>query len=261
MRAVNQLKNDSNQIGPGMTLADTANRNTRRLWRGLLFLCILSAGTAQAQDKPKAAFRSSSWEYGYLPQKCEVSHQYYLHNSGTAPLSVLKIRADCSCTGVSKLDHPIAPGDSAAIVVSFKSGRYRGLVKKSAEITTDDPDTPVLHVRFTSVVVKSDEPFGDIAIRPRQIAWKTRYDMIESKIDTIKITNNGQENLRLAVLHWPNRLADQSGIPDRLEPGKSAALLLHHPENEPLDNAQWGSITIAFVGKDTTLATIPIKIE
>jgi hypothetical protein len=217
------------------------------------------SGNGIAQDNPQAVIKSPSWDYGYLPQKCEVSHLFFLHNTGSAPLNVTKIKADCSCTGVPKVDHPIAPGDSAAIVVTFKSGRYHGLVRKSAAITTDDPDQPVWHVHFRGNVVKSDESTDEITISPQKLNWKIENGKIAQSADTVRITANGRDNLTVAILNEPREIIAQAKIPRNLD-GSADLILIPLKEDIP-DTNEWYSITLAFTGSDTTIATIPIRIE
>ncbi len=208
-----------------------------------------------AQDKSPATVKEASWNFGYLAQKCEVSHQFYLVNSGLAPLAVQKIKADCSCTNVSKIEHPIAPGDSAAIILTFKSGRYLGLVKKSAEITTSDPVTPIVRLKITCNVVKDGGSTGIIAYSPRSL----KIGDAESTLDTIKFTNESPENLRISVLQEPSDIKIE--IPSSIGPGTTASMLLDNSSMPVSGEPVWSSATLAFVGKDTTIITVPMEFK
>lgn len=229
--------------------------------RSLLAILIIFGsfltGIAAAQGEPQATVKSASWDFGYIPQKCEVSHQFYIYNSGSSPLSVAKIKADCSCTSVSKIDHPIAPGDSAAIVLTFNSGRYHGLAKKSAEITTNDPQTPVQRLRIVSTVVKDGEATGDITVSPD----KLKIGMNTVSVDSVKITNNGSVNLALSLLHDPGGIINKINIPSNIDPGKTANMIFHISKEKTLTEPGWLMATLAFAGKDTTIITVPIEIE
>ena len=66
---------------------------------GLIFFVLtwcwlFSAGhqTALAGDSEAADIPVEKWDYGYLPQKVEVSHTFYVVNTDTAALSISKIK-------------------------------------------------------------------------------------------------------------------------------------------------------------------------
>jgi hypothetical protein len=227
----------------------------------IFIIADIFGGDILAQNKPQAAVKTSSWDFGYLPQKSEVSHQFYIYNTGSAPLTVSKIKADCSCTGVSRVDQPIAPGDSAAIALTFKSGRYHGLVRKSAEVTTDDPDAPVQHLRIISHVIKEREATGNVTSSPQKLTWKIENGNIIPAIDTLRMTNNGPESATVSILQEPGEVVSQADVPRYIGPGKTADLVLHATKKTPPGKSEWYSTTLAIAGLDTTILTIPIKIE
>jgi hypothetical protein len=184
-----------------------------------------------------------------------VSHTFYLYNGGTSPLSVSKIKADCSCTGVSEIGEPLAPGDSAAVVVTFKSGRYHGLVRKSVEVTTDDPETPIWHLRIVSHVIKPGEVAGIISITPE----KLRLQKDATASDTVRIAADSSDSLAIAVLQGPEGLT--LDLPPNITPGETVALAVHKPDDSMPGGPARLSATVLFVGRDTTIITIPIEIE
>ena len=114
------------------------------LFTAIFITCwaIVLAGDNSDSDVP-----ASEWDFGYLPQKSEVNHTFYINNLDSKPLTVTKINAGCSCTSTSEIKDPIAPGDSAAIVITLKSGRYRGKIKKTTEVYTDDLANPMQKAR------------------------------------------------------------------------------------------------------------------
>ena len=229
----------------------------------LLLIGVLFAGQNYgfAEGSPRAVVRSPSWDFGYLPQKSEVSHLFYLYNTGSAPLSVTKIESGCSCTSVSELDHPIAPGDSAAIVVTFKSGRYRHRVKKTTKIHTDDPETPVCSLRILANVVKRKEATGDVWVRPPKLTWRINKTIITVDTNSLKISNNGMDSLAVAVLHVPEGIVDRIESPERVAPGQEVELQLR-PSKELIPGKTDGlSITLAFAGRETTIVTVPIEMK
>lgn len=228
-----------------------------------LIIGIFFAGqsSVSAQDKSQAVIKSAPWNFGYVLQKSEVSHRFYLYNVGSSPLSVLKIKAGCSCTSVSKIEQPIAPGDSAAIVVTFKSGRYHGRVKKTTKVYTDDPEASVHHLPIIANVVKAGEPTDDISVTPQKLTWKMDKGIIAVDADTLRITNNGASILAASVLHAPEKIVTEIDLPRSIAPSEATDLILHI-SNEPMTGESgWLSTTLAFTDPDTTVITIPIEIE
>ncbi len=228
-----------------------------------LIIGIFFAGqsSVSAQDKPQAVIKSAPWNFGYVPQKSEVSHRFYLYNVGSSPLSVLKIKAGCSCTSVSKIEQAIAPGDSAAIVVTFKSGRYRGRVKKTTKVYTDDPEASVYHLPIMANVVKEGEPTDDVSVTPQKLTWKMNNGIIEVDVDTLRITNNGASILAAIVLHAPEKIVSEINLPRSIAPAEAIDLILHISKEPMPGELGWLSTTLAFAGPDTTVITIPIEIE
>jgi hypothetical protein len=214
-----------------------------------------------AQDKPQTVVKSAPWNFGYILQKSEVSHRFYLYNVGSSPLSVLKIKAGCSCTSVSEIERPIAPGDSAAVAVTFKSGRYHGSVKKTTKVYTDNPEASIHHLPIMANVVKAGEPTDDVSVTPQKLTWKIDNEIIESDTDTLRITNNGAGILAAIIMHSPEELVTEMDLPRSIAPAEAADLILHISK-EPIPGESKGlSTTIAFVGQDTTFITIPIEIK
>jgi len=221
----------------------------------------ISAGGHAADSAPRATVSSDSWEFGYVPQKSEVNHTFYLHNTGSAPLSVTEIKPGCSCTSVSKVDRPIAPGDSVAVVVTFKSGRYQGRVKKTTKVHTDDPETPVQPLHILARVVKPEDPTGNISVTPRKLAWRVEDTEGTTFTYALKIASHDADSVAVTMRHAAPGVVGQ--IPDRgaIAPGQEIAIPLSVSKTVDGETARGLSVTLAFVGRDTTIVTVPIEIR
>lgn len=226
-----------------------------------IFLTLITCGVLFAADGPHAVFPDPSWNFGYLPQKAEVNHTFYVHNDGNAPLTVVKIDVDCSCTSVSQIEKPIAPGDSAAIVLSFKTGRYHGRVTKSARVETDDPERPIQRVRFQSLVVKVDEPADSLAILPFKLKWKLENSHLEFKADTVRIVNTGSIDRKIVSLLVPHDIVESIDFPKTVAAGDSVSIAMKLTGDKIPVDTKYFSTTFAFEGTDTTIVTIPIEME
>lgn len=220
---------------------------------------LLSGGLVAAGDD--ADVPTQIWDFGYVPQKSKVNHVFYLHNSGNAPLSVDKIKAGCSCTSVSEIDKPIAPGDSAAVAITFKSGRYYGTVKKTSKVFAKDQDKPIQHFRIVANVIKDDETAGDLRLTPPKIEWKMKDAVVGIDADTLSIANAGDDSLEVSIVHVSSDVVDQIELPQDPKLGGQWRMVLR-PSKEPIpDEVEGPSITLMFAGSDTTTVTVPIELK
>jgi hypothetical protein len=185
---------------------------------------------------------------------------YYLHNAGSAPLAVSKIDAGCACTSVSEIDGPIAPGDSVAVLVTFKTGRYRKGVKKAAKIHTDDPEEAIHRLRYKAYIVKPGEATGNISVIPQKLNWNTGEGAFAAEVDTLRIGNSGGDSVAVALLNAPDDVIEKIDFPLALASGEQAEVLLHVADRLQ-EKSPALSFTLSFIGQDTTIVTIPIEIE
>ena len=238
------------------------------MWRRYACLwLVLAAGVSPHQTggavdgTPRALVRSDSWDFGYLLQKSEVSHVFYLCNVGSAPLPVTEIKPGCSCTSVSEVERPIAPGDSVAVVVTFKSGRYHGRVKKTTKVHTDDPETPVQRLHILARVVKPEEPTGNISVAPRKLVWRERDIRDAVVADTLKIANHTEDSAMVAMPHVAAGVISETSRPPAVAPEGEIAIPLRLSETFDWETEQGLSVTFTVVGRDTTIVTVPIEIK
>ncbi len=236
-------------------------RSFRILILTVLCLGLIRYDSLSQGEKPPNSRLHASWNFGFLPQKAEVSHLFYVYNDGTKPLTVYRIDPGCSCTGTTKIEQPILPGDSAAIEVTFKSGRYQNLVRKAAKVYTDDPVAPVRQYRIISNVFKEGDKTGDIAITPTRLTWKTELDKLTLTTDTLRLSNLGDRERKITVLHYPKELVASVTSETTLAPGAGGSLILENISGTVSENLKGLSLTLAFTGTDTTIITVPIEIK
>jgi len=230
-----------------------------------VFLCIvLSAGytgAGETTDQPNTD-PTAVWDFGYMPQKTEAAHVFYLHNTTQAPLTVNKIKSGCSCTGVSKVEKPIPPGDSAGVTVTFKSGRYRGAVKKTTHIYTSNPDHEIYDMTIIANVLKSDQNSANINITPRKFNWKYNDENFVFDDTVININNTGPDTVMMSLLHNPNNILKPIELPPSIAPEENISIgIMPLKKISDLSDMEGVSITFAFVAGDTTRITVPIKIK
>lgn len=230
---------------------------------GTLLIVFLSVGHFAHSENESAAAAANSiiWDFGCLPQKSEVSHTFYLPNKGSTPLAVKEIKSGCSCTSVSKIEKPIMPGDSAAIAVTFKSGRYRGAVTKTTKVFTDDPVNDIFELTIQANVIKKDESCGTIKLLPQKLEWVNDNNFISGD-SIINIANTGPDTLSVSVLHQLENIINAFTFLPVLAPNDDIEVLIRpKPANIISSEMKGTSITVAFIGRDTTIVTMPIEIK
>ena len=109
---------------------------------------------------PAITWLSSVHDFGAFDEddgivSCEIPYV----NSGDSPLLLTGARASCGCTTPQISREPLAPGDTAAIVVSFDPTGRPGRFSKKIRISSNtEPATSTLEVK--GVVVGSASTVG-----------------------------------------------------------------------------------------------------
>ncbi len=222
----------------------------------LLVLLMLTAGSLAAEKAPL-----QKWDFGYVPQKSVVGHVFYLKNSGEKALTVTNIKPGCSCTSVSELDGPIAPGDSAAITVTFKSGRYHYRVQKTTLIVTDDPETPKHRLSILAYVYADKDTTGFISVTPPKLTWEAKTGQQVFGPETIEFINRRPDTIQIELLDIPDTLINWSLSDATLAPGAGASLVLTPRKNVAACKITDVSVTIKFEKGRHTIITIPLKFK
>ncbi len=217
--------------------------------------------TSLSAQAPDGVINGPEWNFGFLPQKAEVNHSFILHNKGDAPLTVTKIKIGCSCTKIGEIDNPIDPGDSVAIDITFKSGRYKHRIKKTTIIYTDDPNTAPWDLVIRAEVVKRDESMGAVEVSPRRLAHDKNTLSASHAPDTLIFTNRGDEDLKLILVEPEGSIYSSIDLPPTLKPGESGPVVVAWIKERTGDAYQGAVITFAAVGKDTTRVSVPVEID
>ena len=89
---------------------------------------------ASASKFPKMIFTESEFDFGTINQGTAVEHVFKFTNTGEAPLVIVNAKSTCGCTVPSYPKTPIAPGDSAEMLVKF-NGSGKNQVSKTVTIT------------------------------------------------------------------------------------------------------------------------------
>lgn len=91
-------------------------------------------------------------------------------NTGSQPLLVDRVKASCGCTGITVVGDPIAPGDTASILISYNPAGRPGRFDKSVRVWMTGEEEPKV-LRIHGLVIPSEEtlheafPYGEGTVR------------------------------------------------------------------------------------------------
>ena len=139
-------------------------------------------------------------EFQRLPEDKELTVNFAFQNTGTAPISIVKVTAACgSCTNAMMPEKPILPGEKGVLPVRFVFGNRHGLQNKSLSVMTDDAKT--VELAFKCLIV--DDP---VSVLPTLVSWhvgeKTevkKVDLAIAQKDRVKITAIASTDPRISA--------------------------------------------------------------
>jgi uncharacterized cupredoxin-like copper-binding protein len=91
---------------------------------------------ANAGKFPKMEFAETEFDFGTIDQGTNVEHVFKFTNTGDAPLVIVNAKSSCGCTVPTYPKTPVAPGDSAEMLVKF-NGSGKNQVSKTVTVTAN----------------------------------------------------------------------------------------------------------------------------
>ena len=125
-----------------------------------------TAPAAPPQPPPVIKIAQPTWDFGEAMEGGEVEHDYAIANTGTGPLQITEVRPGCGCT-LAHFDRTIAPGGTGKITLRLNLKGFQGAVKKTANVSTNDPSNPrlVLTIQGAVKTIIDVRPTGTVAFR------------------------------------------------------------------------------------------------
>ncbi len=144
-----------------------------------LFLCLFAAlvvlvlggklplaADTETEKTPRIVFEEDSHDFGKVYKGEKVTHSFIFTNAGTGNLVIEKVKTSCGCTAAAPSNKTIPPGTAAEIEVAFKSGVFRGNIRKTVTVTTNDPETPGYVLTIKANVLE------EVVAEPRQLFFE-----------------------------------------------------------------------------------------
>lgn len=116
----------------------------------LLFTFLLFSGFVSAQE---IEVKKSKYNFGFVTEGDTVHITYEIKNIGNKPLIIENYEVECGCTIVQKPEHPIAPGETYILNVSFDTHNKYDRQDRIIKLLSNAQNSPT-ELRFKGVVLK-----------------------------------------------------------------------------------------------------------
>jgi hypothetical protein len=126
----------------------------------LILLALAPLARADLQWVSQTVFTTA------LPSEGHAFAHFAFKNTGSYPIKVIGTHTSCGCTAAVTDGHPVPPGQTGTIAVSFKTLNRRGLYEEPILIDTDDPNTKQATV-YLRVLIR--EP---VELLPTLLFWQ-----------------------------------------------------------------------------------------
>ncbi|HEU5078284.1 MAG TPA: DUF1573 domain-containing protein [Opitutaceae bacterium] len=103
---------------------------------GFVVTFFAAAGNVWANLKATPA----AVDFGKRRQELTITEKVKLTNDGKAPLEIVRVAADCSCTAATPSKTTLQPGESTDLDVSFETRSYQGEVHRRILVQTSEGD-------------------------------------------------------------------------------------------------------------------------
>ena len=172
----------------------------------------LSATAIAVVDEP-------NYQFGTMLRGATQSHQFMVRNEGTAPLTLVVGKTSCKCTLGDVSNHPIPPGGSAPVRLSWTAKVLAGPFRQTATIITNDPNNNPLQLNVEGSVTEisgvSPGSFSlgevDTDSGAEAVAYVMSFDSTELVV-TAKMADTTEQPERYTVLVEP---VEPSAAPDK----------------------------------------------
>jgi hypothetical protein len=193
-----------------------------------ILLSSLVLGINFAYAGPKMQFSDTAHDFGEVDQKTSNKHVFKFKNGGDEDLEIINVKPSCGCTAALLSSKIIKPGESGEIEVNFNASKFKGKVKKTVSVETNEepvvrkePATPGLgpriikeikeptrvHKLFITATVKYDPKKEQALKRAREEAMKkSKKERLKSAIDKKAAKKTAGKNLIDNIDYQPKKI-------------------------------------------------------
>lgn len=120
-----------------------------------LVVPVVCAAQTQA---PIITFEKNHHDFGKITGDRKVTYRFKVTNTGTAVLNITRLNPSCGCTSTVLGKWSLAPSESTEVEASFDPHGFRGQVRKSIQVISDDPANGTVTLTFEAEVIQDIMP-------------------------------------------------------------------------------------------------------
>lgn len=95
----------------------------------------------------------TTFDFGMIAPRTTASHQFAIHNRGTAPLALTVGMTTCKCTAGKLGASLVQPGEQTTIELSWNTGDKLNDYEQSAVLLTNDPTSPRIELKVRGQIM------------------------------------------------------------------------------------------------------------
>lgn len=92
------------------------------------------------------SLKETDFDFGKIPQGKPVTHTFQFTNTGKTSFTLENVQASCGCTTPEWNKNPVAPGQTASIIVGYNAAS-EGVFSKPVTITYNGNLTKQINIR------------------------------------------------------------------------------------------------------------------
>lgn len=192
-----------------------------------------------------------------------VDAVFHVINEGSKPIRIIEARATCGCTVPEYSKQDIAPGDTAALTVSYAATGRPGRFDKNVYVKTSDAPTVQQTLTVSGVVIGASATIrsrfpvdgGKIKLQSSSAGFG---EVKRGKFKTVFISlyNQSPDSLRPRLEKLPDYVTGQI-TPDIILPGQQGQIALTLNSR---DIPEWGITNADFIFRSDA-AEEPVKMD
>ena len=166
----------------------------------LISLTLAMLNSVAGAQVPKATLLEPDFQFGKVAMGSKVEHTFLVRNTGDAPLRMKNVTMTAPLRPV-KLQATIAPGQEAQLKFSLDTTQLSKEFDGRIVLTTDDPKTPQLEMRFSGEVLPSLE----VTPKPVVVLVGQKGQSTESELELV---NHESDPVAITDIQFPKERVD-----------------------------------------------------
>ncbi len=227
-----------------------------------LFLAFAVSTPLRADKRAEISFEKQTHDFGTVSENDgDISCEFKFTNTGTSPLLIIRAQASCGCTTPEYPKHPIRPGESGVVSVTYHAKGRPGTFQKSIYIYDNSTANHRTVLLITGNVISSKQPEeiytqslgAGLRMKNRSLSFFDLYPNRPNRTRSLTVYNESDQSIQLAFNNVPKHIYVESD-PQIIEPKKEGKILITYYTSRVKD---WGLqkdfFNVTVKGKETQM--------